>query len=211
MTDSEFEQRSTDESLETCGMGHDYVGRDIFLYGLFFLCVFTTCVVLQFVNLLFLQYFFLTCITYLIGIISAAVSLFLLIVLVWSVTYRLRHFVCLFWVIFLLLLSWLGIPRFENYMFRRRFTVTEQTILQLVSEIESLRSQTYRLPENQAELVKLRGKAMPLSAWKTPLEYLYYKDPNGPAYLIKTFLPDYFLGVSYYSRNPEAGVTHHSY
>jgi hypothetical protein len=95
-------------------------------------------------------------------------------------------------------------------MIRRQFAVTEQTILQLVSEIESLRSQTHRLPENQAELVKLRGKAMPLSAWKTPLEYLYYKDPNGPAYLIKTFHSDYFWwGARYNSRNPEAGVEDH--
>jgi hypothetical protein len=93
-------------------------------------------------------------------------------------------------------------------MSRRQFAVTEQTILQLVSEVESLRSKTNRLPENQAELVKLRGKAMPLSAWKTPLEYLYFEDPNGPAYLIKTFHPDYFLKVSYNSRNPEAGFTH---
>ncbi len=131
MTDSGYEQQSTDDPLETCEIGHDYAGRHIFLYGLFFLCVFTTCVVLHFVNLLFLQYLFLTSLAILIGILSAAVSLFLLIVLVWSVTYRLRHFLCLFWVIFLLLLSWFGIPRFETYMIRRQFAVTEQTTVML--------------------------------------------------------------------------------
>jgi hypothetical protein len=95
-------------------------------------------------------------------------------------------------------------------MIRRQLDVTEQTILQLVSEIESLRLQTNHLPENQAELVKLRGKAMPLSAWKTPLKYLYFKDPNGPAYFITTF-HSYFWGVRYNSRNPEAGVRDYYY
>ncbi len=214
MTDSELKKQTNNDPLETCEIGHDYAGRYIFLYGLFFLCVSSTCVVLQFVNLLFLQYWFLACVAYLIGILSAGVSLFLLIVLVWSVSYRLRHFVCLFWAIFLLLLSWFGMPRFETYMIRRQFArefaYNEHTILQLVSEIESLRSQTHRLPENESELVKLRGKAMPLSAWKTPLEYLYYKDPNGPAYLIKSY-HSYFCGLRYDSRNPEAGVRDYYY
>lgn len=208
MAYSGAKQQSTNEPLESCGIGHDYAGRNIFRYGLFLLCVSTTCVFLQFVNSLFLQYWFLAFLAYLIGFLSAAVSLFLLIILVCSVIYRLRHFVCLFWAIFLLLFLWRGMPEFENYIFRRQLAVTEQTIMQLVSEIESLRSQTNRLPENESELVKLRGKAMPLSAWRTPLEYLYYKDPNGPSYFIKTFHPNYFSSVSYNSRYPEAGVIH---
>jgi len=207
MADSGAKQQSTNEPLETCGMGHDYVGRNIFLYGLFFLCVSSTCVVLQFVSLLFLQYESLVCVGWFIGVFCAGVSLFFLIILVWSRIYRLQHVICIFWAILLLLLSWPVMPKFEDYMARRQFAVTEQTILQLVSEIESIRSQTGRLPENQTELVKLRGKDMPLSAWKTPLEYHYFKDPNGPAYLITTH-PDYLLEVSYNSRNPEAGVTH---
>ncbi len=208
MADSGANQQSTNEPLQTCGIGHDYAGRNIFRYGFFLLCVSTICIVLQFVNSLFLQYCFLACLAYLIGFLSAAVSLFLLIVLIWSVIHRLRYFVCLFWAIFLLLFLWRGIPKFENYIFRRQLAVTEQTILQLVSEIESLRSQTNRLPENESELVKLRGKAMPISAWRTPLEYLYYKDPNGPSYLIRNFHPNYFSSVSYNSRYPEAGVIH---
>jgi hypothetical protein len=208
MTYSGFEQQSTNEPLESCGIGHDYAGQNIFRYGFFLLCVSTTCVVLQFVNSLFLQYWFLACLAYLIGFLSAAVSLFLLIVLIWSVIHRSRHFVCLLWALFLLLFLWRGMPRFETYIFRRQLAVTKQTILQLVSEIESLRSQTNRLPENESELVKLRGKAMPLSAWKTPLEYLYYKDPNGQSYLISSFHPNYFSSVSYNSRYPEAGVRH---
>ncbi|MHC4087489.1 MAG: hypothetical protein ACYSWZ_08625 [Planctomycetota bacterium] len=95
-------------------------------------------------------------------------------------------------------------------MVRRQLAVTEQTILQLVSEIESLRSQTNRLPENESELVKSRGKDMPLSAWKTPLEYLYVKDPDGPAYLIMSY-HSYFCGLRYDSRNPEAGVRDYYY
>jgi len=211
MADSEAKQQSTNEPLQTCSIGHDYAGRNIFLYGLFLLCVSTTCVVLLFVDLLFLQYWFLGLLAYLIGFLSAAVSLFLLIILVWSVIFRLRHFVCLFWAIFLLLFLWRGMPKFENYIFRRQLAVTKQTILQLVSDIESLRSKTNRLPENESELVKLRGKAMPLSAWRTPLEYLYHKDPNGPSYFIKTFHPNYFSSVSYNSRYPDAGVIHDSY
>lgn len=89
-------------------------------------------------------------------------------------------------------------------MIRKQFTVTEQTILQLVSEIESLRLQTNRLPENQAELVKLRGKAMPLSAWKTPLKYI--KDPNEAEYGIQAHSSDYIWVFVYSSRNPDAGV-----
>ena len=211
MADSGAKQESTNEPLQTCSIGNDYAGRNIFLYGLFLLCVSTTCVVLLFVDLLFLQYWSLGLLAYLIGFLSATVSLFFLIILVCSVIYRLRHFVCLFWAIFLLLFLWRGMPKFENYIFRKQLAVTEQTILQLVSEIESLHSQTNGLPESESELVKLRGKAMPLSAWKTPLEYLYYKDPNGPSYLIKTFHPNYFSKVSYNSRYPGVGVRHYPY
>ena len=209
MADSGAKQESTNEPLESCGIGHDYAGRNIFHYGFFLLCVSTTCIVLLFVDLLFLQYWFLGLFAYLIGFLSAAVSLFFLIVLVCSVIYRLRHFVCLFWAIFLLLFLWRGMPKFENYIFRRQLAVTEQTILQLVSDIESFRSQTNGLPESESELVKLRGKAMPLSAWRTRLKYLYYKDPNEPSYRIKTFNPTYFSSVSYNSRFPGFGVRYY--
>ncbi len=204
MADPGAKQQSTNEPLESCGIGHDYAGRNIFLYGLFFLCVSSTFVVLQFVTILFLQYAFLGCFGWFISIFCAAVSLILLIAVVWGGVYRLRHVVCLFWAIFVFLLAWPVMPKFETYIFRRQFTVTKQTILQLVSEIESLRSQTHRLPENESELVELRGKSMPLSWWRTPLKYI--KEPNEAEYLIEAYSSDYIWVVGYSSRNPDAGV-----
>ncbi len=204
MADSGIKQQSTTEPLKTCRTVHDYAGRNIFLYGLFFLCVSSTFVILQFVTLLFLQGAFLGCFGWFIGIFCAGISLILLIAVVWVGIYRLRHVVCLFWAIFVFLLAWPFMPKFETYMIRKQFTVTDQTILQLVSEIESLRLQTNRLPENQAELVKLRGEAMPLSGWRTPLQYI--KDPNEAEYEIQAHSSDYIWVVGYSSQNPSVGV-----
>jgi hypothetical protein len=116
----------------------------------------------------------------------------------------LRHTLCFFWTILILWAHWNIIPKIERYSARWK---NEHAIIQLVSEIESLHSQEDRLPENESELVKLRGKAMPLSAWKTPFKYHYFKDPNGPAYIIGARGPDYGQVLRYNSRNPEAGVT----
>ena len=209
MVDSGNKQQPAGEPLENCEIGHDYAGRNLFLYGLFFLCVATAFVVLDFVTLLFLPSVYLGCVGCGISIGCAGISLFFLIIVVWCGVYRRRHVVCLFWAIFVILLSWLAMPKFESYMARKQSARTEQTILQLVSEIESLRLQMNRLPENQEELVKLRGKAMPLSGWRTTLEY--FKDPNESEYIIRAYTGSYFWGVRYSSRNPDAGVVPYYY
>lgn len=204
MVDSGITQQPTSEPLENCEIGHDYAGRNLFLYGFFFLCVATAFVVLDFVTLLFLPSAFPGGVGCGISICCTGISLFFLIIVVWCGVYRRRHVVCLFWAIFVLLLAWPVRPKFESYIARKQFAWTEQTILQLVSEIESLRLQMNRLPENQEELVKLRGEAMPLSGWRTPIEYL--KDPNESEYVIKAHYLDYYGDVGYSSRNPDAGV-----
>jgi hypothetical protein len=180
----------------------------IFFWGYVFLGIATAYLVFEVVLLWFLLSDLLPCFLFLISNLCAVMCLFIFFVgFVWEKKW-LRYALCFFWAIFIIWAQWTIIPEIKTYAFHRQsareLAKNEPVILQLVSEIESLRSQTGHLPQNQAELVKLRGKSMPLSAWKTPLEYI--KDPNESEYVIGTVSSDYSWVVSYNSRNLKVGV-----
>lgn len=211
MVDYINKQRSTNVPSEIRQTGQHHIERLLFRCGLPFLCVSIACVVFPSITLLFLQSDFLGFLGWIIIIFCAGISLaiFLLGVIcsVSSRAYRLLHAIFSFGAISVLLIAWIIIPRLEIYAFRKIDAKTEHVILQLVSEIESLRQQIGRLPENQSELAKLRSQPMPLSGWKTPIEYL--KDPNASEYIIRTHHPDYIWLRMYNSRNPDAGIIHY--
>lgn len=210
MVDSGTEEQSTGSPLEGRVNRYDHIERMLFLYGLPFLCVSAAFAVIPSITLLFLQGAFLGFIGWAISILCAVISLVIFLLgficscSTRSSAYRLRHAICSFGAISVLLIAFVIIPRLEIYASRKIYAKTEHVILQLVSEIESLRQQTGRLPENQSELVKLRGEAMPLSGWRTPLEY--FKDVNESVYIVRAVSPDSFWLVGYSSRNPDAGV-----
>lgn len=180
----------------------------VFFWGYVFLCIATAYLVFEVILLWFLRSDLLSCFLFLISNLCAVMCLFIFFVgVVWEKAW-LRYTLCFFWAIFIIWAQWTIIPEIPIYVHHRQLAKNEHTILQLVSEIESLHSQKGRLPENESELVKLRGQAMPLSTWKTPLKYLYLKDPNGPAYIIETHGPDYGQQLWYNSRYPDAGVFH---